>query len=280
MQTQPDALYPVTRQIIEPAINAKAIDAFKAQYKLQAYKKQADRIVSQYEFILIPTAGTIYTIAQVEADPVTLNSNLGYYTNFMNLLDYAAIAVPAGYLDNGIPFGVTLFASAFQDKALLNFARCFHESQEITLGATPLPVPKSKVKNSYDDSTMIRFVVCGAHMQGLPLNHQLTERQARLIERTTTSPNYRLYALAGGPPKRPGLMRDEQNGTNIEVEIWEMPAEYFGSFIKLVPSPLGIGTLELQDGSLEKGFICEHYAIATAEDVTDYGGWRAYLRSL
>ncbi len=257
IEKQSDALYAVTRQIIAPAKDAKAIDTFKAQYKLQAYKKQADRIVSQYDFILIPTAGTIYTITQVESDPITLNSNLGYYTNFMNLLDYTAVAVPAGFMKNDMPFGVTLFAQAFKDKSLLNFARCLHESQELTLGATSLPLPKSDVKTSYEDPTMVRIVVCGAHMQGLPLNYQLIERQARFIERTTTSPCYRLYALAGGPPKRPGLVRDEQNGKAIEVEVWEMPTEHFGSFIKLVPPPLGIGTLELQNGSKVNGFICE-----------------------
>jgi len=122
--------------------------------------------------------------------------------------------------------------------------------------------------------------VCGAHMQGLALNYQLTDRKARFLKRTVTAPHYRLYALAGGPPQRPGLMRDEHNGTAIEVEVWEMPAEHFGSFIKLVPQPLGIGTLELQDGSKEKGFICEHFAIETAKDVTCYGGWRGYLDSL
>ncbi|WP_455211664.1 allophanate hydrolase [Kaarinaea lacus] len=277
IEEQPEALYPVTQQIILPAKDAKAIDAFKAQYQLQAYKKQADAIVSKYDFIVIPTAGTIYTIAQLQADPIQLNSNLGYYTNFMNLLDYAAIAVPAEFMDNGLPFGVTLFAPAFKDKALLNFARCFHESQPLSLGATSHPVPKSGVENPYDDPSVVRIVVCGAHMQGLPLNHQLTDRQARFILRTTTSPDYRLYALSGGPPERPGLVRDQRNGAAIEVEVWEIPSEHFGSFIRLVPPPLGIGTLELANGTQEKGFICENYAIANAEDITDFGGWRKYM---
>jgi allophanate hydrolase len=279
IEKQPDALYPVTRQIIEPAKDAKAIDAFKAQYQLQACKKQADAIVSQYDFILIPTAGTTYTIAQLESDPITLNSNLGYYTNFMNLLDYSAVAVPAGFLENAMPFGVTLFASAFKDKALLNFARYFHEARDSNLGATSQPLPKSDVRNLYDDPAMVRIVVCGAHMQGLPLNYQLTERQARLIQRTTTSANYRLYALAGGPPKRPGLIRENENGTAIEVEVWEMPIEHLGSFVKLIPPPLGIGSLELLDGTQEKGFICEPYAVITAKDVSRFGGWRAYIEA-
>ncbi|KPJ92633.1 MAG: allophanate hydrolase [Gammaproteobacteria bacterium SG8_11] len=279
IEEQPEALHPVTRKIIAPGKDAKAVDAFKAQYQLQAYKKQADKIVSEYDFIVIPTAGTIYTIERLQADPITLNSNLGYYTNFMNLLDYAAVAVPAGFMENGLPFGVTLFASAFKDKTLLNFARCFHESQELAMGATSQPLPKSAANTGYDDPAMVRIVVCGAHMQGLPLNYQLTDRRAKLIQRTTTSPNYRLYALAGGPPKRPGLMRDESNGTAIEVEVWEMPAEHFGSFMKLVPQPLGIGTVELRDGAREKGFLCEAYAIDTAEEVTRFGGWRAYLIS-
>jgi allophanate hydrolase len=288
IQSQPDALYPVTRQIIEPAKEAKAIDVFKSLYQLQAYKKCADAVMSQYDFVLTPTAGTIYTLAELEAEPVLFNSNLGYYTNFMNLLDFAAVAVPAGILQSGLPFGVTLFAQAFMDESLLGFARGFHESQDLHLGASSVSVPKiHSVKNTEvrstkvdDSSNMVRIVVCGAHMQSLPLNHQLTDRQARLIARTTTSPNYRLYALAGGPPKRPGLMRDEQFGASIEVEVWEMPTQQLGSFLTLVPPPLGIGTVELQDGTAEKGFICEHYAIAEAQDVTQFGGWRAYLETI
>jgi allophanate hydrolase len=116
-------------------------------------------------------------------------------------------------------------------------------------------------------------------MEGLPLNGQLRERGARFLRRTTTAPCYRLYALAGGPPKRPGLVRDETSGAAIEVEIWEMPENQFGSFMQLIPSPLGIGSVELQDGNVEKGFMCESYAVASAEDITHLGGWRAYLDS-
>lgn len=281
IENQPDALYPVTRQIIEPARDAKVVAAFKAFYLLQDFKKQADAIMSLFDFILTPTAGTLYTLKEVEAEPIKLNSNLGYYTNFMNLLDCAAVAAPAGFLDNGQPFGVTLFAQAFKDKSLLNFARHFHESQDLMLGATSESLPKTPKEPmpAYDDPTTVRIVVCGAHMQGLPLNYQLTDRQARFIQRTTTSPCYRLYALAGGPPKRPGLVRDEHHGTTIEVEVWEMPSALFGSFIKLVPAPLGIGSVELVDGVQEKGFICEPYAITEAEEATGFGSWRAYSQS-
>ena len=278
IETQADALNPTTRQIIEPGKQPSAVAAFKAQYQLLEYKKQADQTVSQYDFIVSPTAGTLYTIEQIHNDPITLNSHLGYYTNFMNLLDLAAIAVPAGFMDNGLPGGVTLFSAAMKDKLLMNFARQLHEAQDLKLGATSIALPKSHVEN-YDNADTLRIVVCGAHMQGLPLNSQLTERQARLLKRTTTSPHYRLYALAGGPPKRPGLVRDDLNGRSVDVEVWEMPIEHFGSFVKLVPPPLGIGTLELRDGSREKGFICEPYAIADAEEVTAYGGWRGYLNS-
>ena len=284
LESQPEALLPVTRQIIAPAKEARAVDLFKAQYQLQTYKKQADAIVSQFDFVLLPTAGTVYTIEQVQAEPITLNSNLGYYTNFMNLLDYAAVAVPAGFMDNEVPFGVTLFGPAFTDRMLLSIARRLHHGPRLKLGATDFPLAKtaahSHTSETPRDSEVIRIVVCGAHMQGLPLNHQLADRKARLLKRTVTAPYYRLYALAGGPPQRPGLMRDERNGVAIEVEVWEMPAEQFGSFIKLVPQPLGIGTLELKDGSKEKGFICEHFAIETAKDVTSYGGWRGFLDSL
>jgi len=278
IETKPDALYPVTREIIQPGKQPTAVTAFKGQYRLMELKEQADKIVERYDFILTPTAGTVYTIEQVQSDPIALNSNLGYYTNFMNLLDYAAVAVPAGFMDNGVPCGVTLFSSAFTDKALLNHARDFHEAQDLKLGATSFPLPKSETRQ-YDTTGTIRIVVCGAHMKGFPLNYQLTERKARFLTRSTTAPCYRLYALAGDPPKRPGLVRDEQHGSPIEVEVWEMPIEHFGSFMKLVPPPLGIGTLELQDGRKEKGFICEPYAIPNAVEVTGYGGWRGYLNN-
>jgi allophanate hydrolase len=278
IETRPEELLPVTRGIIEPGGALRSVDAFKAQYRLQELKRQADTVWNTVDFMLTPTTGTIYTIDAVNADPVTLNSNLGYYTNFMNLLDYAAVAVPAGWRDGGLPGGITLFAPAFHDTALMQHAARLHHAAGLTLGATAQPVPPPPMPGERVDGT-IRLVVCGAHMQGLPLNHQLTGRNARLVNTTRTAACYRLYALAGGPPFRPGLVRDEQQGTAIDVEVWELPLPELGSFVAGVPAPLGIGSVELADGSREKGFICEPYALAAARDITAFGGWRGFLES-
>jgi allophanate hydrolase len=258
IQSQPEALFPATRAIIEPATQLSAMQVFEAQYRLQALKRQTDALMAGLEFILTPTTGTIYTLAEIEADPLGLNANLGYYTHFMNLLDYSAVAVPAGVQDHGLPFGVTLFSFAGCDRRLLAWAEAFERTVE---------------------EPFIDLLVCGAHLAGLPLNSQLTERGAVLVEATRTAPCYRLYALAGGPPFRPGLVRDEANGAGIEVEIWRLPLAALGGFMAGIPAPLGIGTVEIEGGRWVKGFICEPYALATAKDVTAFGGWRAYLRS-
>jgi allophanate hydrolase len=258
IQRQPEALFPTTRAIIEPAKQLSATQVFEAQYQLQALKRQTDALLAGLEFILTPTAGTIYTVAEIEADPIRLNAQLGYYTNFMNLLDYSAVAVPAGAQDHGLPFGVTLFSFAGCDRRLLAWADSFERAAE---------------------EPVIDLLVCGAHLSGLPLNSQLTERGATLVEATRTAPCYRLYALAGGPPFRPGLVRDEANGVSIEVEVWHLPLSALGSFMAGIPAPLGIGTVEIEGGRWVKGFICESYALAGATDITTYGGWRAYLAS-
>ena len=279
IESHPEDMLPVTRGIIEPGATLRSVDAFKAQYRLQSLKRLADMAWQDVDFILTPTAGTIYTIDAVNADPVRLNSNLGYYTNFMNLLDYAAVAAPAGWREGGLPFGVTLFAPAFRDAALMHYAARLHHACGLTLGATTGPVPAAPAPAEPDTDT-VRLMVCGAHMQGLPLNHQLTQRGARLVASTQTAPSYRLYALAGGPPYRPGLVRDEAQGTAIEVEVWELPLAELGGFMAGVPAPLGIGTVELEDGEWCKGFICEPCAIDTAREITEYGGWRGFLAGL
>ncbi|MBI1423243.1 MAG: allophanate hydrolase [Gammaproteobacteria bacterium] len=273
---QPDAMLPVTRTIIDNAKDKSAVDAFKAEYSLRAYQRQAEQILDAVDFIVTPTAGTIFTIAQVEADPIALNTQLGYYTNFMNLLDCAAIAIPAAYLANGLPWGITFFSRALQDRKLLSYANRWQQAMQLPLGATALPLPASK-QSSPGFAQAIPVVVCGAHLDGLPLNWQLRERGAVLAEKTTTAAHYRMYALAGGPPYRPGLIRDSKGGNAIEVEVWHVPADQFGSFVAAIPPPLGIGKLELADGRWLPGFICEGHAIADAKDISALGGWRRYL---
>jgi allophanate hydrolase len=277
MDAHPGALFPVTAQIIAGGKKPSAVEAFEAQYALRGLKRAADAAWSQVDFIVTPTAGTIYTIAAVEADPVRLNSTLGHYTNFMNLFDLAGVAVPAGYRSDGLPFGVTLVGPESSDRALLAIADTLHRSSVTTLGATGAPFPLATADPPALATGHIALAVCGAHMQGLALNGQLRDRGAYFMQRTHTSPAYRLIALPGGPPHRPGLLRVPSGGAAIEIEVWGLPAEHLGSFVAGIPAPLGIGKVELKDGSVVPGFICEGFAASGAADITHLGGWRAYI---
>jgi allophanate hydrolase len=262
------------------------VDAFKAQYRLALLKRRADALMVGLDFVLTPTTPTIYRIAEIESDPIRLNSRLGTYTNFMNLLDLAAVAVPAGFRSDGLPFGVTLFGPAYSDARLALFAERLHLAQAIPLGATgrSMTTPVAPVGRAApairhglpSKPARLQLVVCGAHLSGLPLNRQLTDRGGQLVQATRTAPRYRLYVLPGGPPERPGLIRRPQDGACIEVEVWSLPLDQVGGFLAGIPAPLGLASVELVDGSWEKGFICEGYAIAGALDITDKGGWRAY----
>ena len=231
---------------------------------------------SPVDVIVTPTAGTIYRIDEVDAEPVQLNSNLGYYTNFMNLVDLAAVAVPAGFQNNGLPFGVTFIAPAFADRSLLALADRFHCGQSLDMGATRHALPDSTRDADYAPAGTLAIAVCGAHLSGLALNHQLSERGALLLEATRTAARYCLYALAGGAPQRPGLVRSD-TGASIEVEVWALPIDKVGSFLEGIPPPLGLGQVELADGRWVTGFICESYGLKGAEEITACGGWRAYL---
>lgn len=280
IEDNPDALFPVTKEIISPARNINAVDAFKSFYQLQEYKRQADNILQQFDFILTPTTGTHYRIEEENNDPIQTNTCLGYYTNFMNLLDYTALAIPAGFKQNGLPFGVTLFSDPFKDKFLLDQAKVLMNSKQHKMGATEFVRDIDETNISDVKPTTLDVAVCGAHLSGMPLNHQLTERNATLIKACKTAKSYRLYALAGGPPYRPGLIKVKEGGAAIDVEVWRMPLEHFGSFMSGIPHPLGIGKAELEDGTTVNSFICEAFAISDAEDITGYGSWRNYIASL
>jgi allophanate hydrolase len=267
--TNAEHINPVVREIIAGAKKFSAADAFDGMYRLEALRKETALVWNKIDCLVTPTAGTIYRIADMEADPIRLNSNLGYYTNFMNLLDCAAVAVPAGFQEDGLPFGITLAAPAHQDIPLLHLAeRLAHADKNFSAQKDTLPVGR------------VRVAVCGAHLQGLPLNHQLTSRGAHLIARTQSSADYKFYALPGGPPFRPGMVRvaAETSGSAVEVEVWEMPASEFGSFVAGIPAPLGIGTITLANGETVQGFVCEQYAIQNATDISHFGGWRNYLQ--
>jgi allophanate hydrolase len=230
------------------------------------------------DVLLLPTAPTIYRIDEVLADPRQLNINLGRYTNFVNLLDLSAIAVPAGFRGDGLPFGVTLIARAFEEGKLTALGDRLHRAlQGATMGASGAPLPESSVVAPTQGPEPYRIAVVGTHLTGQPLNGQLVERRARLVETTRTGPGYSFYALPGTVPPKPGLVFDGKGKGGIEGEVWEMDAAAFGSFVGLIPAPLGIGTLKLADGSAVKGFLCEAYAVGGAEVITEFGGWRAWL---
>ncbi len=277
LRNHPDAVLPVTRAIIEPGASFTAAGAFRAQYELQELRRASEQAWQEVDVLVTPTAATIYRISEIEADPIRLNGRLGYYTNFMNLLDLAAVAVPAGFTSQGLPFGLTLAAPAWSDHELLSMASRLHRCTGINLGATGWPIPPAPVWNWHTPQSAIPVAVCGAHMQGLPLNPQLIERGAVLLEKTATAPEYRLYSLPGGPPHRPGLVAVDRDGAAIEVEVWLVPAGEFGSFVAAIPSPLGIGKLRLADGRQVSGFLCEARAVQGALDITSSGGWRAFL---
>ena len=291
IEAQPQALHPVTRTIIEKGAQISALDTFAALYRRKELERQTRPVWDGINCMVTPTASTIYTIAAVEADPIRLNSNLGHYTNHVNLLDLAAVAVPTGFMSQamaGMPWGVTLVAPAGKDLPLLTLAARLHARTVPTVGA--MPHAPHRLTSAMPDtapfqSGLVQVAVCGAHLSGLPLNWQLTQRGGQLVRTVRSAPCYKLFALPGGPPKRPGMVRVEEGDigemsiAGIEMEVWEMPASEFGSFVAGIPAPLGIGTLMLDDGSQVQGFVCEVLATAQAQDITAFGGWRNYLRS-
>jgi allophanate hydrolase len=274
---RPDAVHPVVWDIVGGAARISAVEGFEAFYRLAALIRAAEPQWRRMDVLLLPTTGTIYAIKAVLADPITLNSNLGLYTNFVNLMDLSAVAVPAGFRPNGLPFGVTVIGRAFEDALVAAIADRLHRTlEDATIGATgvklPAPLPAASTKPA-----AVKLAVVGAHLSGQPLNGQLTSRKARLLGPARTAAGYSLYALSGTAPAKPGLIRDGVGRGLIELEIWELDAAGFGSFVAEIPPPLGIGTITLEDGTQVKGFLCEPHAIAGAEDITGFGGWRNWL---
>ncbi len=278
-----DSVHPVVGDIILGGEKFSAADSFNAQYQLELLRKETATAWASMDFLLLPTAPNIYRIQEVEREPILLNSQLGTFTNFTNLLDLAGIAVPAGFRANGLPFGVTLLGPAFSERDLLALAKLYLDSVRPTLGATkssyPSAVPDPRIGPAPSDAVLIAVV--GAHLTGEPLNHQLTDLHGRLIQRTKTAALYRLFALPATSPPKPGMVRvGPDNGSSIELEVWELPIRGFGKFVHSVPPPLTIGTVHLENGQTVKGFLCEEAAAKGATDITTFGGWKTYLRSL
>jgi allophanate hydrolase len=264
-EAHPDAVHPVVKTILGNSKGWDAVATFKAQYQLHEYAREAEFVWQSVDFLLLPTTPCLYKVDELLAEPIRANSVLGRYTNFMNLLDLAAVAVPAGFARDGkLPWGVTFAAPAGTDEDLLALAGRFT--------GQPIPEINTTVEG-------IPVVVCGAHLEGLALHHQLSDRGATLIQKTHTAPVYQLFAMPAGEnvPARPALIHVGENGAAIEVEVWSIPPADFGDFVSRIPAPLGIGKIELASGEQLPGFIAEPRAVEGAEDITRFGGWRAFL---
>ena len=277
-QKHADAFFPITRKIVEGAAHLTAADTFEGFYQLAALARRAAAEWEKMDTLLLPTAPRPYTVADLIADPLGPNTRLGTYTNFVNLLDLAAVAVPAGLRRDGVPWGVTFVAPAWRDADLLALGARWHSTVGGNLGATSHPLPPAPPSRpvAAPAADTVRLAVVGAHLSGLPLNHQLTDRGARLVWTGPTAPSYRLYALPNTTPPKPGLVRVAANGAALALEVWELSISAFGSFVAAVPPPLCIGMVTLSTGESVKGFLCEPAALVGAEDITHFGGWRAY----
>jgi allophanate hydrolase len=274
----PDDIHPVTKKIISSGRDSSAADAFKAFYQLAAYRKIALQILAGIDALMVPTTPAAYTVAELTAEPVQLNSNLGTYTNCVNLLDLCGFAVPTTFASDGTPFGVTFVASSGRDAFLASLGRAVHAKADLPLGASNVKAsPLAKVPPAIRGDE-IAIAVVGAHLSGMPLNGELRALGARFVEKTQTAPDYKLFALDGTRPPKPGLLRVANGkGAPIEIEIWALPAEGFGRFVAGIPAPLGIGTLTLDDGRGVQGFLVEAEAVNGARDISHFGGWRAYM---
>jgi allophanate hydrolase len=277
LASAPDSIHPVTREITAAGARLTAAETFSALYRLQGLRKIVERTFANIDALVLPTAPTAYTTAQVLANPIELNSRLGTYTNFVNLLDLCGLALPAAMRADGVPFGITLLAPTGHDALLASIGRVFHSDTKLTVGAkgvaqAPLaPLPASS-------SDEIPIAVVGAHLSGMALNGELKALNGKLIETTKTAPDYKLYALQTTPPK-PGMLRVEAGkGASIELEIWSLSSSAFGKFVNAIPAPMAIGTVKLADGRSVKGFLVEPEVLGEAHDITDYGGWRAYMK--
>ena len=277
LASSPDSIHPVTREITAAGARLTAADTFAALYRLQALRRVAERAFAGIDAIVLPTAPTVYSTAQVLANPIELNSRLGTYTNFVNLLDLCGLALPASMRPDDIPFGITLLAPAGRDALLASIGRVFHADTKLPMGSKSLANPPLAALPASVCGDEIAIAVVGAHLSGMALNGELKALSARLLEEAVTAPDYKLYALDTTPPK-PGMLRVEQGtGAPVKLELWALSAAAFGKFVAGIPPPLSIGTVRLADGREVKGFIVEPAAVNGARDISSFGGWRAFM---
>jgi allophanate hydrolase len=274
-----DAIHPVTKRILENSGQYTSLDTFRAIHRIAELKCATRPVWEDIAVLLVPTTPTIYRKSEILADPIALNAKLGIYTNFVNLMGLCGIAVPNGFRADGLPTGVTFLAPGMEEAKVAAIAAEFHRRAGIGLGKHLNPY------SAYDDKPALpashrEIAVVGAHLSGMPLNRELVERGGVFREKTRTAADYRLYALSGTVPPKPGLVRDPgAEGPGIEVEIWSLPLEGFADFVERIPQPLGIGKIALADGRQVSGFLCESAALAGARDITAHAGWRNYLAS-
>ncbi len=277
VEAKPEALFPVTRTIIEGSRRFSAADAFADQYRLAALAKICAAVWDEIDVLVVPSMPDVCTVAEVAADPLGPNRRLGTYTNFVNLLDLCAIAVPGPFRRDGLPAGVTLIAPAGRDGLLAALAAEIHAKAGVKMGATGRPLPKSQPAKTATPAGTVEVAVVGAHLSGMALNRELTDRGGIFLRAANTAPDYRLYALNGGPPERPGLVRVGSGGASIATEVWALSPAAVGEILARVPGPLAIGTVALADGTSVKGFVCEAAGAEGARDISSFGGWRKYV---
>ena len=279
LASSPDAIHPVTREITAAGGRLSAAETFSALYRLQGLRKIAERAFAQMDALVLPTAPTAYSTAQVLANPIELNSRLGTYTNFVNLLDLCGLALPSAIRSDDTPFGITLLAPAGKDALLASIGRIFHADTRLKMGAKGLTQPPlAPLRASAGDDLAIAVV--GAHLSGMALNGELKALGGKLLEATHTAPDYQLYALATTPPK-PGMLRVESGkGAAIALEVWALSPAAFGRFVAAIPPPLSIGTIKLSDGRSVKGFLVEAASVDGARDISAFGGWRTYMKEM
>lgn len=278
LATNPDDFDPTVRKIIEGAKAYDAVAAFEGQYKLGHLRQKAIAEWGKLDVLMLPTSPTTYTVEAMLADPIVKNSHFGRYTNFANLFGYAAIAVPGGFGADGLPNGITLFGPSFSDDALAPFADAMHRAVASGMGKDRSAIIPEASRVMEQDDGLVTIMVVGAHLTGMPLNHELTAPGGKLVKTCRTAGDYRLYVLPNTTPPKPGLIREPGfAGTGLEVEVWKVTPEAFGRFVQNIPAPLGIGKVTLDDGSQVSGFLCEPYALHGAEEITELGGWRAFI---
>jgi allophanate hydrolase len=297
MEQHPEVLDATVREVIAAARRFDAAASFEARYALETLRKRIEPMWNDIDVLMVPTAPTCPTLEAVAAQPILRNSELGRFTNFVNLLGLAALAVPSGFTPSGLPFGVTFIAPGGSDAALAHWGARWQAARALPLGchlSTPPREPPTWPDPAADAGAAVvaalsaapascptmKLAVVGAHLSGMPLHGQLSERRCRLVSRTTTAASYRLFALPDTAPPKPGLARVAEGGVAIEVEVYEMPLAAVGSFLALVAPPLGLGNLQMASGEWVKGFICEGAALAGAADISAHGGWRGYQASL